>query len=50
MNLEYVKSQMIPKNNRLKVIYGILWVLEPGLMALFVSLKIVWNRKHESRS
>lgn len=47
MNLEYLKSQIVPKNNKLKVLYCILWVLEPGLMALFVSLKIIWNRKHE---
>ena len=44
MNLEYLKSQFIPKSNKLKVIYGILWVLEPGIMALIVTIKIIRNR------
>ena len=45
MNIEYLKSQFIPKSNKLKVIYGILWVLEPGIMALIITLKIIRDRK-----
>ena len=41
----FLKSQFIPKSNKLKIIYGILWILEPGLMVLIVSYKIIRNRK-----
>jgi len=40
MNIEYLKSQFIPKSNKLKVIYGILWIIEPALMACIMGYKI----------
>jgi len=45
MNIEYVKQQFIPKSKKLKVIYGILWILEPWIMLLIMSYKITRNRK-----
>jgi len=44
MNIEYLKSQFIPKSNKLKVIYGILWVLEPALMAGIIGYKIARSK------
>ena len=43
--MQYLKSQFIPKNNKLKVIYGILWILEPGFMALIITVLLIKNRK-----
>lgn len=42
MNL---KEQFIPKSNKLKVIYAILWILEPGIMAAIMAYKLARNRK-----
>ncbi len=45
MNIAYLKSQFIPKNNTWKIIYGILWILEPAFMAILMSYKIMRNKK-----
>ena len=45
MNIEYLKSQLIPKSNKLKVIYAVLWILEPAVMSLIVTYIILKNRK-----
>lgn len=45
MNMQYLKTQFIPKSKTMKIIYGILWILEPGLMGVIMSYKIIRSRK-----
>ena len=45
--IEYLKQQFIPKSNKLKVIYGILWVLEPWIMLLIISYKIAKEKEKQ---
>jgi len=44
LKFEYIKSQCIPKSKKLKTLYAILWILEPGLMAAILSYNLVRNR------
>ena len=45
MNIEYLKEKFIPKNNKLKVIYGVLWILEPWIMILIMTYKLSRSKK-----
>ena len=43
MDIQYIKEQFIPKSRKLKIIYGILWVLEPMFMGIAMGILITYK-------
>ena len=46
MDKQYIRDQFIPKSRKLKIIYGILWVLEPGMMAVIMAYKLTRKKNN----